>query len=128
MRRKFLFDEVKYSIFSTYSTVIELIGLLKKIHFKYIIWNKVLFLQFTGMLLILSILSKKLQVADSLLGALAIFMTIISKCIYALSPNVAWLCLAPIPEAIQGIIFVSLRSMSSKVVEEDETGKLENKI
>ncbi|XP_013178249.1 PREDICTED: proton-coupled folate transporter-like [Papilio xuthus] len=102
VRYRFNWDEVKYSIYSTYSLIMHLIGTVFSI----------------------SVFSKKMKAHDSVLGIISASSKIAGALVltFAVKDYQAYLC--PLVEVLNGTAAIALRSLSSKLVSYQELGKL----
>lgn len=101
-RFRFNWDEVKYSIWSTYSIVTNLIGTAFSISF----------------------FSKYLKLDDTLLGIISCVSKIIAAFAYAFARNDLEIYLAPLLEILNGTSFIAMRSIATKLVSGEEFGKV----
>ncbi|XP_077287139.1 putative peptidoglycan muropeptide transporter SLC46 [Arctopsyche grandis] len=101
-RYRFKFTEVDYSIYVTYSVIINLIGTV----------------------LAMVVFSRYLKMDDSLIGAISGISKIAASFIYAFAPTVSWFYIAPIVDLLSGTGIIVMRSIASKLVEPNETGKI----
>ncbi|XP_045446610.1 uncharacterized protein LOC123654769 [Melitaea cinxia] len=101
-RFRFNWDEVKYSIWSTYSIVTNLIGTAFSI----------------------SLFSKHLKLDDTLLGIISCMSKIIASFAYAFARNDLEIYMAPLLEILNGTSFIAMRSIATKLVSGEEFGKV----
>lgn len=78
---------------------------------------------FPGVMIALSVLSKYFQMNDCLLAAIACFSKVMGSFVYAFAPSKEWLYLGPIVELMGGTAVIAMRSMATKVVDNNEVGK-----
>ncbi|XP_068630784.1 proton-coupled folate transporter-like [Battus philenor] len=102
VRYRFNWDEMKYSIYSTYSLIMHLVGTVFSI----------------------SVFSKKMKAHDSVLGIISAASKIAGALVltFAVRDYQAYLC--PLVEVLNGTAAIALRSLSSKLVSYQELGKL----
>ncbi|XP_045521450.1 proton-coupled folate transporter-like [Pieris brassicae] len=101
-RYRFNWDEVKYSIYSTYSLVTHSIGTM-----------------FT-----ISVFSKKLRADDSVLGMISTTSKVAGALVMAFARNDYEVYVAPLVEILNGTTMIALRSIASKLVSHQELGKV----
>ncbi|CAG4936863.1 unnamed protein product [Colias eurytheme] len=101
-RYRFNWDEVKYSIYSTYSLVTHSIGTMFSI----------------------TIFSKKLRADDSVLGMISTSSKIAGALVLAFARNDYEVYVAPLVEILNGTTTIALRSIASKLVSHQELGKV----
>ncbi|CAH0699715.1 unnamed protein product [Spodoptera exigua] len=101
-RYRFNWDEVKYSIFSTYSLVTHSVGTLFSI----------------------SVFSKKLKADDAVLGIISTSSKICGALVFAFARNDYEAYLSPLLEILNGTSAIALRSIASKLVSYQELGKV----
>lgn len=101
-RYRFNFDEVDFSMFSTYSMVTNLCGTMLSV----------------------GVLSHWLRVDDALIGVLSCMSKILSSFVYAYAETTFALYMAPLVEILNGTSFIAMRSIASKLVPGDELGKV----
>ncbi|XP_059048337.1 proton-coupled folate transporter-like [Achroia grisella] len=101
-RYRFNWDEVKYSIFSTYSLITHAIGTLFAI----------------------SVFSKKLKADDAVLGMISSTSKICGASVMAFARNDYEAYLSPLVEILNGTSTIALRSIASKLVSYQELGKV----
>ncbi|CAH2075033.1 unnamed protein product, partial [Iphiclides podalirius] len=102
VRYRFNWDEMHYSIYSTYSLIMHSIGTIFSI----------------------SVFSKKLKAHDSVLGIISAASKIAGALVltFAVKGYQAYLC--PLVEILNGTSAIALRSLSSKLVSYQELGRL----
>ncbi|CAK1551445.1 unnamed protein product [Leptosia nina] len=100
--RKFNFDEVEYSIYGTINMTLGLIGTL----------------------FCISILSKKFNVQDSVIGGLAGVSRIASCFVFAFAPTRQWYYAAPLFNIFSSSGLTAVRSIATKTVPNEEVAKL----
>nr|XP_034824587.1 proton-coupled folate transporter-like [Maniola hyperantus] len=101
-RYRFNWDEVKYSIFSTYNLVAHALGTVFSI----------------------SVFSKKLRVDDAVLGMISATSKIAGSVLLAFARTNAEVYLVPIVQILDGTMTIALRSIASKLVSHQELGKV----
>ncbi|CAH0627266.1 unnamed protein product [Chrysodeixis includens] len=101
-RYQFNWDEVKYSIFSTYSLVTHSIGTLFSI----------------------SVFSRKLKADDAVLGMISTTSKVAGALVLAFARNGYEVYLSPLFEILNGTTAIALRSIASKLVSYQELGKV----
>lgn len=105
-RYRFNWDEVNFSIFSTYNMIIAMIGTALSV----------------------GLFSHLLKIDDAIIGLMSSASKILSSFVYAFA-TVAWVFyLGPIAEILNGTSFIAMRSMASKLVPSDELGKINSLI
>lgn len=127
-RYKFNWSEVEFSLFSTYSMGIHLIGKIfacngsfSKFFFSF---STLFFETTTGTAFSVSIFSSWLKIDDAIIGAMSSISKVLSSFVYAFS-QVEWqLYLGPIADIVGGTTFIAMRSLASKIVSSDELGKI----
>lgn len=102
VRRKWNWDELEFSIFSTYCVVLNLIGTLVTV----------------------GLFSAVLKFHDSAIGMIACASKISAALLYAFSTSVPMVCFAPILDMMSGTSFITMRALASKLVANDELGKV----
>ncbi|XP_013134333.1 PREDICTED: solute carrier family 46 member 3-like [Papilio polytes] len=105
-RFRFNWDEVKFSIFQTYNFVAHSLGTIFS----------------------LTVFSKLLGWHDSLLGIISTVSKIMASFVYCFAPNQMIFALGPLVEILNGTSFLALRSLLSKMVADDEFGKINSLI
>ncbi|XP_013184458.2 proton-coupled folate transporter [Amyelois transitella] len=101
-RYRFNWDEVKYSIYSTYSLITHSIGTLFSI----------------------SVFSKKLGADDAVLGMISAASKICGALVLAFARNDIEVYMCPLVEILNGTSGIALRSIASKLVSYQELGKV----
>ncbi|XP_047527201.1 proton-coupled folate transporter-like [Vanessa atalanta] len=101
-RFRFNWDEVKFSIWSTYSIITNLLGTAFSI----------------------SLFSNYLKLDDTLLGIISCTSKIVASFAYAFARNDLEIYLAPLLEILNGTSFIAMRSIASKLVSGEEFGKV----
>ncbi|CAB3243676.1 unnamed protein product [Arctia plantaginis] len=101
-RYQFNWDEVKYSIYSTFSLITHSIGTLFSI----------------------SVFSKKLRADDAVLGIISTSSKICGVLVLAFARNGREVYLSPVLEILNGTTAIALRSIASKLVSYQELGKV----
>lgn len=101
-RYRFNWNEVQFSMFSTYSMVTNLIGTMVSV----------------------GIFSHILKIDDALIGAVSCLSKILASFVYAFAATDWVLYIAPIVEIVNGTSFIAMRSIASKMVPTDELGKV----
>ncbi|CAH0407597.1 unnamed protein product [Chilo suppressalis] len=101
-RYRFNWDEVKYSIYSTYSLITHSIGTLFSI----------------------SVFSKKLGADDSVLGIISTSSKVCGALVLAFARNDYEVYMSPLLEILNGTTAIALRSIASKLVSYQELGKV----
>ncbi|KAF5273413.1 hypothetical protein FQA39_LY07430 [Lamprigera yunnana] len=105
-RYRFNWDEVRFSIFSTYNMVIGMIGTTVSV----------------------GLFSHILKIDDAIIGVMSSASKILSSFVYTFA-TVAWVFyLGPIVEILNGTSFIAMRSIASKLVPTDELGKINSLI
>jgi hypothetical protein len=102
VRYKFGWNEIDYSLFSTFHFV----------------------LHFTGTVFSLMFFTKFLKVDDAVLGMISSTSKICATVVYAFAPNSTIFYIGAIVEALNGTSFIAMRSIMSKLVPADELGKI----
>ncbi|KPJ15906.1 hypothetical protein RR48_09952 [Papilio machaon] len=105
-RFRFNWDEVKFSIFQTYNFIAHSLGTIFS----------------------LTVFSKLLGWHDSLLGIISTVSKIMASFVYCFAPNQMIFALGPLVEILNGTSFLALRSLLSKMVADDEFGKINSLI
>ncbi|XP_049876746.1 uncharacterized protein LOC126374271 [Pectinophora gossypiella] len=100
--RKFSFNEVEYSVYGAINIVLGLIGTFFCISF----------------------LSKRMQVQDSVIGALAGVSRIAACFVFAFAPTRPWFYSAPLFNIFSHCSLTAIRSMATKSVLPEEVAKL----
>ncbi|XP_045492900.1 solute carrier family 46 member 3-like [Colias croceus] len=101
-RYRFNWNEVMFSIFQAYNFIAHTIGTLFSI----------------------VVFSKYLQWHDSVLGIISTLSKIAASFIYCFAPNERIFFIAPIADILNGTALLALRSIVSKLVEQDEFGRV----
>ncbi|XP_025206750.1 uncharacterized protein LOC112602730 [Melanaphis sacchari] len=101
-RLKFNWNEIDFSLFSTYAMVTNLIGTMFSV----------------------GVFSHKLGIDDALIGVMSCMSKILAGFVYAFAPTALIFYLAPLVEIINGTSFIAMRSIISKLVPSDELGKV----
>ncbi|XP_063905080.1 probable peptidoglycan muropeptide transporter SLC46 [Zophobas morio] len=102
VRYRFGWNEVDYSIYSTFYVITHMLGTL----FSLILFSKIL------------------KIDDAALGFLSSASRIVASVVYAFAPN-AWVFYAgALIEILNGTTFIAMRSIISKLVPPDELGKI----
>ncbi|XP_022129323.2 proton-coupled folate transporter [Pieris rapae] len=102
MRLRFNWDEMKFSIWSTYSIVTNLIGTAFS----------------------MSLFSSYLKIHDTILGAISCMSKIVASFAYGFARNDLEIYLAPLLEILNGTSFIAMRSIATKLVDGEEFGKV----
>ncbi|CAH4030464.1 unnamed protein product [Pieris brassicae] len=100
--RKFNFNEVEYSVYGTINIMLGLIGTF----------------------FCISMLSKKFEVQDSVIGGLAGVSRIASCFVFAFAPTRNWYYAAPVFNIFSGTGLTAIRSIATKSVSNEEVAKL----
>ncbi|CAH2107662.1 unnamed protein product [Euphydryas editha] len=101
-RYRFNWDEVKYSIYSTYNLVTHSIGTM----------------------FCISVFSKKMGVDDAVLGMISTTSKIAGSLVLAFARTNIEVYMAPLVEILNGTTTIALRSIASKLVSQQELGKV----
>ncbi|XP_008546539.1 solute carrier family 46 member 3 [Microplitis demolitor] len=101
-RYRFNWNELKFSMFYTYSMVTNLIGTMMSV----------------------GIFSHFLKIDDALVGLMSCMSKILASFVYAFAAEDWVIYLAPLVEIINGTSFIAMRSIASKLVPTDELGKV----
>ncbi|CAG5046466.1 unnamed protein product [Parnassius apollo] len=101
-RYRFNWNEVDFSMFSTYSMCTSLVGTLFSV----------------------GVFSHILKYDDAIIGVISCTSKILSGFMYAFASKTWHIYLAPLIEIFNGTSFIAVRSMVSKLVEKDELGKV----
>ncbi|CAH0552583.1 unnamed protein product [Brassicogethes aeneus] len=101
-RYRFNWDEVDFSIFSTYSMVTNLIGTSISV----------------------GIFSHLLKIDDAIIGIYSSMSKILSSFVYGFAKTSLVFYLGAIVEILNGTSFIAMRSIASKLVPTDELGKV----
>lgn len=97
-RYKFNWSEMEFSIFSTYSTLVSLVGTLMSI----------------------GILSYYLKLDDAIIGVLSSLSKVVSSLVYGFAMTPFQFYMGPIAEILNGTSFIAMRSIASKLVPKKE--------
>ncbi|XP_013187731.2 proton-coupled folate transporter [Amyelois transitella] len=100
-RYKFKFTEVDYSLFLTYSVLVGSVGSFVTIY----------------------LFSKRWEIEDSIIGVVACLSRIAASVVYALAPSRTIYFLGPVLDMFSSAGATSLRSIATKLVNDDEIGK-----
>ncbi|CAG9822653.1 unnamed protein product [Phaedon cochleariae] len=101
-RYRFNWDEVDYSIFSTYSMVTNLIGTTLSV----------------------GVFSHLLKIDDAIIGIYSSMSKILSSFVYGFATTSLVFYLGAIVEILNGTSFIAMRSIASKLVPTEELGKV----
>ncbi|XP_068630417.1 lysosomal proton-coupled steroid conjugate and bile acid symporter SLC46A3-like [Battus philenor] len=101
-RYRFNWDEVKFSIFQTYNFIVHTVGTMFS----------------------LIVFSKHLKWHDATLGIISTVSKIAGSFVYCFATSEKIFFIAPLVEILNGTSFLALRSILSKLVNEDEFGKI----
>ncbi|KAG5893055.1 hypothetical protein JTB14_014835 [Gonioctena quinquepunctata] len=101
-RYRFNWDEVDFSIFSTYSMVTNLIGTSLSV----------------------GVFSHLLKIDDAIIGIYSSMSKILSSFVYGFATTSLIFYLGAIVEILNGTSFIAMRSIASKLVPTDELGKV----
>ncbi|CAK1579468.1 unnamed protein product [Parnassius mnemosyne] len=101
-RYRFNWNEVDFSMFSTYSMCTSLVGTLFSV----------------------GVFSHILKYDDAIIGVISSTSKILSGFMYAFASKTWHIYIAPLIEIFNGTSFIAVRSMVSKLVEKDELGKV----
>ncbi|XP_046967216.1 solute carrier family 46 member 3-like [Vanessa cardui] len=101
-RYRFNWNEVDFSMFSTYAMCTSLVGTLFSV----------------------GVFSHLLKFDDAIIGVISCTSKILSGFMYAFSTKTWQIYIAPLIEIFNGTSFIAMRSMVSKLVEKDELGKV----
>ncbi|CAG9787165.1 unnamed protein product [Diatraea saccharalis] len=101
-RYRFNWNEVDFSMFSTYSMCTSLVGTLFSV----------------------GVFSHLLKYDDAIIGVISCTSKILSGFMYAFSTKTWQIYIAPLIEIFNGTSFIAMRSMVSKLVDKDELGKV----
>lgn len=101
-RYRFNWDEVDYSIFSTYNMITNLIGTSVSV----------------------GVFSHLLKIDDGIIGIYSSMSKILSSFVYGFATSSLIFYLGAIVEILNGTSFIAMRSIASKLVPSDELGKL----
>ncbi|XP_045449252.1 solute carrier family 46 member 3-like [Melitaea cinxia] len=101
-RYRFNWNEVDFSMFSTYAMCTSLVGTLFSV----------------------GVFSHLLKFDDAIIGVISCMSKILSGFMYAFSTKTWQIYIAPLIEIFNGTSFIAMRSMVSKLVGKDELGKV----
>ncbi|XP_049870991.1 solute carrier family 46 member 3-like [Pectinophora gossypiella] len=101
-RYRFNWNEVDFSMFSTYAMCTSLVGTLFSV----------------------GVFSHLLKFDDAIIGVISCTSKILSGFMYAFSTKTWQIYIAPLIEIFNGTSFIAMRSMVSKLVDKDELGKV----
>ncbi|XP_050538919.1 solute carrier family 46 member 3-like [Daktulosphaira vitifoliae] len=101
-RVRFNWDEVDFSLFSTYSMITNLVGTMFSV----------------------GVFSHMLQIDDALIGVMSCVSKILAGFVYAFATTDFVFYLAPLVDIVNGTSFIAMRSIISKLVPPDELGKV----
>ncbi|CAH0388966.1 unnamed protein product [Bemisia tabaci] len=101
-RYRFNWDELDYSIFSTFSMITSLVGTSISV----------------------GVFSHLLKIDDSLIGVMSCMSKILAGFIYAYAPTETIYYLGSLVDIVNGTSFIAVRSIISKLVPADELGKV----
>ncbi|XP_031763048.2 solute carrier family 46 member 3-like isoform X2 [Galleria mellonella] len=101
-RYRFNWNEVDFSMFSTYAMCTSLVGTLFSV----------------------GVFSHLLKFDDAIIGVISCTSKILSGFMYAFATKTWQIYIAPLVEIFNGTSFIAMRSMVSKLVERDELGKV----
>lgn len=101
-RYRFNWNEVDYSIFSTYSMITNLIGTVISV----------------------GVFSHMLKIDDALIGVMSCMSKILAGFVYATATTTWMIYLAPLVDIVNGTSFIAMRSIASKLVPPEELGKV----
>ncbi|XP_012222597.1 probable peptidoglycan muropeptide transporter SLC46 [Linepithema humile] len=102
MRYRYNWNEVTFSMFSTFSMVTNLIGTSISV----------------------GIFSHILKIDDAIVGIMSCMSKILSSFVYAFATTTWMVYAAAIVEIVNGTSFIAMRSIASKLVPTDELGKV----
>ncbi|EFA05964.2 lysosomal proton-coupled steroid conjugate and bile acid symporter SLC46A3 [Tribolium castaneum] len=102
VRHRFKWNEIDYSLYSTFQFVIHVCGTVFSLMF----------------------FSKFLKVDDAVLGMISSTSKIAASLVYAFAPTSTIFYLGAIIEALNGTSFIAMRSIISKLVPPEELGKI----
>ncbi|KAF2884242.1 hypothetical protein ILUMI_21934, partial [Ignelater luminosus] len=102
VRYRFQWNEIDYSIYSTYTFILHMIGTLFSLAF----------------------FSKFLKMDDALLGVISSSSKVLSCFVYAFAPTSTIFYIGAVVEMLNGTSFIAMRSIMSKLVPPDELGKI----
>ncbi|KAM3966882.1 putative peptidoglycan muropeptide transporter SLC46 [Aphomia sociella] len=101
-RYRFNWNEVDFSMFSTYAMCTSLLGTLFSV----------------------GVFSHLLKFDDAIIGVISCTSKILSGFMYAFATKTWQIYIAPLIEIFNGTSFIAMRSMVSKLVDRDELGKV----
>ncbi|KAF6212643.1 hypothetical protein GE061_013169 [Apolygus lucorum] len=101
-RYRFNWNEVDFSIFTTYSMITNLIGTSISV----------------------GVFSHMLKMDDALIGVMSCMSKILAGFVYAFATETWMIYLAPLVDIVNGTSFIAMRSIASKLVPPDELGKI----
>ncbi|XP_063827392.1 probable peptidoglycan muropeptide transporter SLC46 [Ostrinia nubilalis] len=101
-RYRFNWNEVDFSMFSTYAMCTSLVGTLFSV----------------------GVFSHLLKFDDAIIGVISCTSKILAGFMYAFATKTWHIYIAPLIEIFNGTSFIAMRSMVSKLVERDELGKV----
>ncbi|KPJ02439.1 Solute carrier family 46 member 3 [Papilio xuthus] len=101
-RYRFNWNEVDFSMFSTYAMCTSLVGTLFSV----------------------GVFSHILKFDDAIIGVISCTSKILSGFMYAFATKTWHIYIAPLIEIFNGTSFIAMRSMVSKLVDKDELGKV----
>lgn len=101
-RYRFNWNEVDFSMFSTYAMCTSLVGTLFSV----------------------GVFSHVLKYDDAIIGVISCTSKILSGFMYAFATKTWHIYVAPLIEVFNGTSFIAMRSMISKLVDKDELGKV----
>ncbi|XP_059058574.1 lysosomal proton-coupled steroid conjugate and bile acid symporter SLC46A3-like [Achroia grisella] len=101
-RYRFNWNEVDFSMFSTYAMCTSLVGTLFSV----------------------GVFSHLLKFDDAIIGVISCMSKILSGFMYAFATTTWQIYIAPLVEIFNGTSFIAMRSMVSKLVERGELGKV----
>lgn len=101
-RFRFNWNEVDFSMFSTYAMCTSLVGTLFSV----------------------GVFSHLLKYDDAIIGVISCTSKILAGFMYAFATQTWQMYIAPLIEIFNGTSFIAMRSMVSKLVEKDELGKV----
>lgn len=118
-RFKFNWNEVDYSLFGTFSTVVTGTGehlCLQNIKFLF----RLMDFSILGVILAIFIFSRLLKMHDALIGIFASCSKILASFVYAFASTGWQFYFGPVVEIIHNVSFIVMRSIASKMVEQEE--------
>ncbi|XP_048513427.1 proton-coupled folate transporter-like [Athalia rosae] len=101
-RYRFNWNEVKFSMFSTYSVMVNLAGTMVSV----------------------GVFSHLLKIDDALVGVMSCISKILACLVYAFASTDWAIYLAPLADIVNGTSLIAMRSIASKLVPTDELGKV----